>query len=131
MDWGALARFWVMDTRQYRSDQPCGGGTQKIPCGDSGSAQQTMPGDAQERWLANGLDLDGSERSPHFPESAESQRKEVRWHNNHRGYVSCTVTPAEWRADYQIVEYVSRPDAPKITASSWRCEHGRAGVNKV
>ncbi|MBC7843485.1 MAG: alkaline phosphatase D family protein [Gemmatimonadaceae bacterium] len=55
MNWGALARFWVMDTRQYRSDQPCGDGTQKIPCGDWGSVQQTMLGAEQERWLVNGL----------------------------------------------------------------------------
>lgn len=33
--------------------------------------------------------------------------------------------------DRQIVEYVSRAGAPKITASSWRCEHARAGVMKV
>lgn len=60
-----------------------------------------------------------------------SRRQDVRWHNNHRGYNSCTVTATEWRADYRIVEYVSRPDAPRITAASWRCEHGRAGVVKA
>ena len=27
LDWGRLARFHVLDTRQYRSDQPCGDGT--------------------------------------------------------------------------------------------------------
>lgn len=32
--WGALARFWVLDTRQYRSDQACGDGNRVVPCGD-------------------------------------------------------------------------------------------------
>jgi alkaline phosphatase D len=71
---------------------------------------------------------DGAERSPFFPAALQSRRPEVRWHNHRRGYVSCTVTPTDWRADYQIVEYVSRPGAPKVTASRWRCEQGRAGV---
>jgi alkaline phosphatase D len=223
--WGSLARFWVLDTRQYRSDQPCGDGTVRIPCGAWGDPGATVLGDAQEQWLVKGLgesraawqvlaqqimfapeaiepkpgdtvymdvwagypkardrllasiaeraagrtvvisgdvhsnyvqdvkrgfdrpdrpviatefvgtsissDGDGAERSPFFPESVEAKRSEVRWHNSRRGYVSCSVTPTEWRSDYQMVEYVSRPGAPKITASSWRCEHGRAGVSKV
>ncbi len=225
VDWGALARFWVLDTRQFRSDQPCGDGTQRIPCRGYGDRAATVLGAPQERWLTEGIGAssaqwqvlaqqimfapethvpsagdqvymdvwggypvardrllstiaaraagrtvvlsgdihsnyvqdvrrgydrpdrpviatefvgtsissegDGAERSPFFPVAMEARKPEVRWHNHRRGYVSCTVTPAEWRADYQIVEYVSRPGAPKVTASSWRCEHGRAGVTKL
>jgi alkaline phosphatase D len=224
VDWGALARFWVLDTRQYRTDQPCGDGTKRIPCGDWGSPSATLLGAPQERWLTDGIaaspaqwqvlaqqitfapteiaprdgdqvymdawsgypaardrllsaiadraagrtvvltgdihssyvqdvhrgfdrpdrpviatefvgtsissEGDGAERSPFFPQVLEARRPEVRWHNHRRGYVSCTVSPKEWRADYQIVEYVSRPGAPKITASSWLCEHGRPGVTR-
>jgi alkaline phosphatase D len=54
-DWGALARFWVMDGRQYRSDQACGDGTQAVPCGDWADPRRTMLGAAQERWLGDGL----------------------------------------------------------------------------
>ncbi len=225
IEWGALARFWVMDTRQFRSDQPCGDGTQTVPCGTWRDPSATMLGDAQERWLVDGLaasrakwqvlaqqimfapettepkrgdpvymdvwsgypkardrllraiaaraagrtvvltgdihsnyvqdvrsgfdrpdrrliatefvgtsissEGDGGDRSPFFPLAAEARRPEVRWHNHRRGYVSCTVTPTDWRADYQIVEYVSRPGAPKVTASSWRCVNGRAGVERL
>jgi alkaline phosphatase D len=225
ISWGALARFWVMDTRQYRSDQPCGDGNQKIPCGTWNDPASTVLGDAQERWLVDGLGAsrarwqvlaqqimfapqrtqpvpgdtiymdpwsgypqardrllhaiaeraagrtvvltgdihssyvqdvhrgfdrpdrpviatefvgpsissegDGGDRSDYFTVADEANRREVRWHQHRRGYVSCTVTPTEWRADYQVVEYVSKPDAPKITASSWRCEHGRAGVSRL
>ncbi len=225
IEWGALAKFWVMDTRQFRSDQPCGDGNQRIPCGAWGDRGATVLGDAQERWLSDGIarstskwqvlaqqimfappsrepmagesvymdpwsgypaardrllsaigtraagrtvvltgdihssyvqdvrlgfdrpdrpiiatefvgtsissEGDGADRSPFFPPEAEAKRQEVRWHNHRRGYVSCTVTPSDWRVDYQLVAYVSRPDAPKLTGSSWRCEHGRPGVTRL
>jgi alkaline phosphatase D len=59
-DWGSLARFWVLDGRQYRSDQPCGDGTQRVPCGNWADPSRTMLGAAQERWLTDGL---GSSRA--------------------------------------------------------------------
>src|SRR5690606_9938492 len=55
MDWGALARFSVLDTRQYRSDQECGDGLRPVPCGNLADPARSMLGDAQERWLAEGL----------------------------------------------------------------------------
>jgi alkaline phosphatase D len=55
VDWGALARFWVLDTRQYRSDQACGDGAPRVPCGDWADPARTLLGEAQERWLLDGL----------------------------------------------------------------------------
>ena len=55
LDWGALARFWVLDGRQYRSDQACGDGILKVPCGDWSDPARTMLGSVQERWLDRGL----------------------------------------------------------------------------
>ncbi len=55
LDWGGLARFWVLDERQYRSDQPCGDGNQLVPCGDWADPARTMLGAEQERWLFDGL----------------------------------------------------------------------------
>lgn len=55
LDWGALARFWVLDTRQYRSDQPCGDGNKRIPCAGWGDTSATVLGAAQERWLSDGI----------------------------------------------------------------------------
>ncbi len=54
LDYGKLARFHVLDTRQYRSDQPCGDG-RKPQCEAALSAEQTMLGDAQEKWLMSGM----------------------------------------------------------------------------
>ncbi len=48
--WGRLADFSVLDTRQYRTDQPCGDGN-KEPCGDSFDPNATMLGREQEDWL--------------------------------------------------------------------------------
>jgi alkaline phosphatase D len=57
MDWGALARFWVLDTRQYRSPHACHGssGAHLAPCAEAASPARTMMGAAQERWLVDGL----------------------------------------------------------------------------
>lgn len=48
LTYGDLARFHVLDTRQYRSDQV----TTEVASNEPG---RTMTGDAQERWLFRGL----------------------------------------------------------------------------
>src|SRR5262245_13542222 len=52
---GDLAEFNVLDTRQYRDDQPCGDGNKPL-CPEALNPQATMMGEAQERWLFNNLD---------------------------------------------------------------------------
>ena len=51
---GKLAEFSILDTRQYRSDQPCGDGT-RPPCDDANNPVATLLGDQQEKWLLAGL----------------------------------------------------------------------------
>ena len=51
---GRLMNLHVLDTRQYRSDQPCGDGS-KPRCAEALAATQTMMGAEQERWLERGL----------------------------------------------------------------------------
>jgi len=53
--YGRLAEFNVLDTRQYRTDQPCGDG-RKPRCPEAYSPRATMLGQDQERWLCEGLD---------------------------------------------------------------------------
>jgi alkaline phosphatase D len=52
---GDLAEFSVLDTRQYRSDQPCGDGVKTL-CPEAFDPKATMLGAEQERWLFNNLD---------------------------------------------------------------------------
>ena len=51
---GRLMHMHVLDTRQYRSDQPCGDGS-KPRCAEALASTQTMMGREQERWLERTL----------------------------------------------------------------------------
>ncbi len=54
ISYGRLAEFQVLDTRQYRTDQPCGDGT-KPPCDGVYDPKATLLGDVQEQWLGKQL----------------------------------------------------------------------------
>jgi len=54
ISFGQLANFLVLDTRQYRTDQPCGD-KRAASCDATRDPKATMLGDRQERWLLNGL----------------------------------------------------------------------------
>jgi alkaline phosphatase D len=54
LSYGDLAQFDVLDTRQYRTDQPCGDGNKPL-CDEVFDPKATMLGEAQERWLFDGL----------------------------------------------------------------------------
>lgn len=54
LPFGQLLDFLVLDTRQYRSDQPCGDGN-KVPCSQCFDPNATMLGKEQEHWLFSKL----------------------------------------------------------------------------
>jgi len=54
VDFGAMVRFSVLDTRQYRTDQPCNDHN-KPPCAGVSDPQATLLGATQEAWLNNSL----------------------------------------------------------------------------
>jgi alkaline phosphatase D len=54
VSYGSLAEFFVLDTRQHRSDQPCGDGV-KAPCEAVMDPAATLTGSGQERWLLDGF----------------------------------------------------------------------------
>jgi alkaline phosphatase D len=51
---GDLVSLNVLDTRLFRSDQPCGRGV-KADCREALDPNRTMLGDTQERWLYDGF----------------------------------------------------------------------------
>ena len=55
----------------------------------------------------------------------------VKFFNSQRGYVRCTVTPEKWIADYRVVPYVTRPDAPIETRASFQVATGRPGAEQI
>jgi alkaline phosphatase D len=50
VQWGQLASFHMLDTRQYRDDQACGDGYDDCP--PAAAPERSLPGAAQEAWLA-------------------------------------------------------------------------------
>ena len=54
LSYGRLAQFTVLDTRQYRTDQPCGDRTQP-PCEGASDPTATLLGDSQRNWLFDAL----------------------------------------------------------------------------
>ncbi|WP_315787658.1 alkaline phosphatase D family protein [Fischerella sp. JS2] len=54
LTFGNLAEFSVLDTRQYRSDHPCGDG-ETPRCSAAVDPSKTMLGKQQEHWLLKGL----------------------------------------------------------------------------
>ncbi|MCW2804982.1 MAG: alkaline phosphatase [Propionibacteriaceae bacterium] len=52
--YGRLADFTMLDTRQYRDRQPCGGGG-SADCSDRFGADRTMLGGKQKEWLLDGF----------------------------------------------------------------------------
>jgi alkaline phosphatase D len=43
----------------------------------------------------------------------------IAFFNGQRGYLRCTVGRNEWRTDYRVVPYVSKPGAPISTRASF------------
>ncbi|MBE1609287.1 alkaline phosphatase D family protein [Actinopolymorpha pittospori] len=52
----------------------------------------------------------------------------MKFYNNRRGYVRCSLSPTEWHSDYRVVPYVRTQGAPVQTAGSFVVEAGRPGV---
>lgn len=53
LSFGNLVAFHALDTRQFRDDQPCRGAT--VACDDRLRPGSQILGDAQEKWLMQGL----------------------------------------------------------------------------
>jgi alkaline phosphatase D len=223
VSFGDLAEFSVLDTRQYRTDQPCGDGS-KPPCDGTYDPKGTILGALQEAWLKDSLDQshakwniianqvlmaridlkpgpeevvsmdqwsgyevcrnrfleflrdrkpsnpivitgdihsnwvtdlkvdwkdekspvvasefvgtsitsggDGSEERP-TTQDWYRENPHLKMYNSRRGYVTLTLDAVQCRADYRVMDYVTRPDAPVRAHSSWVVESGRTGVRKL
>jgi alkaline phosphatase D len=222
LTYGTLGAFFVLDTRQYRTDQPCGDGVGPL-CDESFDPAATIMGKRQRQWLMAGLDRSTARwnvipqqvmmAAVDFPRGGERRYSRDNWngyqverlrflqflaerrpgnpivltgdiHNNwvndlkvdfddpksptigtefigtsitsggdgedmpdtmapilasnefvkffnsQRGYVSCELTPDRMRADFRVVEYVSRQGAPPMTRATFVVENGRCGANR-
>jgi phosphodiesterase/alkaline phosphatase D-like protein len=55
----------------------------------------------------------------------------IEFFNGQRGYVRCTLTPQEWRADYRVLPYVKQPGAQIYTRASFVTEAGNPGLQQA
>lgn len=76
MDFGRLLRVSVLDTRQFRDDQPCGDGA-KPACPEVLRPDAQMLGAAQERWLLEGM-TDSPARWNILAQQVPMMRRELR-----------------------------------------------------
>jgi alkaline phosphatase D len=53
IQWGRLANFHMLDTRQFRDDQGCGDGYKDCPA--ASDPKRSITGAAQEKWLLDGF----------------------------------------------------------------------------
>ncbi len=75
---GNLLTLNMLDTRQYRTDQPCGDKKRRL-CEAALASDATMLGFAQERWLQNGLSRDRAVWSVLAQQVPMMQRKVPRY----------------------------------------------------
>jgi alkaline phosphatase D len=221
--YGRLASISMLDTRQYRTDQPCGDNVQPV-CPETRDPRATLLGAAQEKWLLDRLDRsragwnllaqqipmarldrfpgperrfsmdkwdgyeesrsrvlkflgsrkpsnpvtlagdvhnnwvndlrldvhdsrtpvvatefvgtsitstgDGSDMSPTMKAMA-AENECVRFANDQRGYVRFDLRPKELRADFRVVDYVSKPGASIKTRASFVVEDGQPGAKTI
>jgi len=74
---------------------------------------------------------DGADRSQNVNERTMPENPHLKWQNARRGYVTCAVTPDEWRSDFRTVPYVTRPGAPITTRATFVVESGRPGAEQA
>jgi alkaline phosphatase D len=70
---------------------------------------------------------DGSETSASW-ETVKLHNPHIKFHSNRRGYIACTATHRDMRAEFMAIDTVTRPGAPVRRAGSLVVEAGRKGA---
>ena len=136
---GDLASFHVLDTRQYRTDQPCGDGN-RAPCPEMLSESATLMGKRQREWLFRGLDESEAlwnvlaqqvmmarvDRGPGEPQlfsmdqwpGYEFERRRVLRHFKESGVSNPVVLTGDIHTHWcnQLSADLERPDGPPVAA---------------
>ena len=56
---------------------------------------------------------------------------QIRYFNGRRGYISCLVTPKDWRSHFRAVDFVTKPGAPVATKATFVLESGSGIAQKA
>ena len=57
-----------------------------------------------------------------------SENPGVKFHNQQRGYVRCSVTRSAWTSDYIVMDQVTKPGGKAEVRCSWTVESGKPGA---
>ena len=60
-----------------------------------------------------------------------AENPHIRYFTNRRGYVRTRIGPDELRADFRVVPFVSRPDAPVHTGASFIVPDGEPALHSM
>jgi alkaline phosphatase D len=60
-------------------------------------------------------------------EATKADNPHIKFHSNRRGYIACTATPRQMRADFKVLDRVTVPDLPARVAGALVVEAGRPG----
>jgi alkaline phosphatase D len=75
-------------------------------------------------------DGDGEPDSP-WVDLVLAENAHIPYSRRQRGYVRCHIDRGQWQTDFQVVPYVSRPDAPVVTDASFVVEAGQRGLQQA
>jgi alkaline phosphatase D len=60
-----------------------------------------------------------------------AQNEHIKFFNDYRGYVRCEVTPTQWKTDYRVLPFVSKPGADISTRASFVYEKSQEGLKEI
>jgi alkaline phosphatase D len=64
-------------------------------------------------------------------EKTLAENLHIKFFNNYHGYVRCQVTPDQWRVDYRVIPYVTKPGADISTRASFVFEKNQSGLKEI
>jgi alkaline phosphatase D len=82
-------------------------------------------------FLGTSISSDGDPREPTTAFDPSAKNPQLRFFDNHRGYVRCTVERTRLRADFRAVSTVRTPNATVSTVASFIVEDGRPGARRA
>jgi alkaline phosphatase D len=70
---------------------------------------------------------DGAEVAANW-EAVRGANPHIKYHSARRGYIACTASPSEMRADFKVLDRVTVPDSPARIGGSLVVEAGDSGL---
>ena len=84
--------------------------------------------DGNHNLIARNDNYFGSDVGPAW-EATRADNPHIHYHSNRRGYIACSASPRQMRADFKVIDRVTVADMPVHVAGSLVVEAGRPGGN--